>query len=417
LSKGASNWSIDNPDCTLILTNPPFGTSEADSLTSDDREQFNVSSTKGQYLFLQKMIDCTIPGGEICTVIDEGVLNTESGMSLRKHILQTCKIKAIVNLPLETFKPNKINVKSSLLFLEKRENKDDFDDQYKITIVKILSLGYQGSGDKIRGFDFDRLIVEIENQMLNQSGANYREGYCWEAYDIDSQIFYNDQTHRFDFKYWKTITREKINMLIDDGQPTVQTLNTIATIRGKSPSADSYVDETDGHAIVIKAGNINKFGNLNIQNADWIEKSLFDEYVELSKTEGKNALVIKKNDVLLASTGDGTLGKCGVFNLKIPAIPDGHVTVIRVNSKQINPSYLADYLRLGFGSEQIERLYTGSTGLIELTPDQVDSIVVDLKKSIAEQKLLSKQIRKIETRYSKKVTEAETLLDTTKSIF
>ena len=417
LSRNATNWSVCNSDCTLILTNPPFGTSESDSLTSDDKAQFYVQSTKGQYLFLQKMIRCTVAGGEICTVIDEGVLNTDSGKELRAYILRACKIRAIVNLPAETFKPNKINVKSSLLFLEKRENMDDFDDNYKVAIIKIASLGYQGSGDKIRGFDFDKLLNEIETQVLEQTASDYREGSYWEAYDIDSKKLYNDNTHRFDFKYWETVTRSNIDNLKKAGNPTVKQLNTIKTIRGKSPSADSYVDEVDGYAVVVKAGNISKLGNLHLENADWIEKSLFDEFVELSKTKNKEAYTIKKNDVLLASTGDGTLGKCCVFNLSTPAIVDGHVTVIRIDSKQVNPYYLADYLRLGFGARQIERLYTGSTGLIELTPEQVDSIVVDLKRDVTEQKMLSAQVRKKETAYSKKIAEADVLLDNAKDVF
>jgi len=416
LSKYASNWSSEMPDCTLILTNPPFGTSEADSLSSDDKEQFGVSSTKGQYLFLQKMIACTITGGEICTVIDEGVLNTESGADLRSHILRTCRLRAIVNLPPETFKPNKINVRASLMYLEKRTELDDFEDQYKIAIVKISSLGYQGSGDKIRGFDFGKLIREIETTILDQTEAAYRTGYHWEAYDIDSQEIYDDPTHRFDYKYWKTTTRESIKTLKEAGNLTIETLNMIPTIRGKSPSADSYVDEEDGYAVVVKAGNISKLGNLSLENADWIEKTLFDEYVELSKTDGRDAFIIKKNDVLLASTGDGTLGKCCVYTQNGPAIPDGHVTVIRVNAKLIDPFYLADYLRLGFGAEQIERLYTGSTGLIELTPDQVNNIVVDLKSGITEQKQLSRQIRRIEKSYTKKLDEAEKLLDDSRTV-
>lgn len=75
LAKTAINWSVDTPDCDLILTNPPFGTSETDSLSSNDWAQFDIRSGKGQHLFLQKMVLSLKPGsGEFCTVIDEGVL-------------------------------------------------------------------------------------------------------------------------------------------------------------------------------------------------------------------------------------------------------------------------------------------------------------------------------------------------------
>jgi type I restriction enzyme M protein len=419
LSNSSRNWSTETPDCNLILTNPPFGTSESDSLSLSDMEQFSVSSSKGQYLFLQKMINATVSGGEICTVIDEGVLNTDTGKDLREFILQNCKIIAIVNLPNETFKPNKINVKSSLLYLEKRENPDlDFEAIYKVTICKFESSGYQGSGDKIRGFDKERFLQEIEKNVLDQSFGSIRSGYNWKAFDVDIQDIYHDTTYRFDYKYWDFDTRNEIKKLLDLGNPTILQINLIPTSRGKSPSADSYVDEQDGYALVIKAGsNISKLGNLITADSDWIEKSIYEEFIEKSIELESNLNIIQEGDVLLSSTGDGTLGKCCVFDITKPAIADGHVTIIRIDKTQIDPYYLADYLRNGFGASQISRLYTGSTGLIELTPEQVDRIVIDTRNNIDEQRKLSKQLRTMEDDYVAKLKEADDILENTKDIF
>jgi type I restriction enzyme M protein len=85
-------------------------------------------------------------------------------------------------------------------------------------------------------------------------------------------------------------------------------------------------------------------------------------------------------------------------------------------SEQMDPSYLADYLRLGFGSVQIDRLYTGSTGMTELTPAQVNSIVIDSKGTVEEQKRLSAQVRKAEKSYAKKREEADSVLVNIKNI-
>lgn len=418
LSNDSVNWTTAAPNCNLIMTNPPFGTSEGDSLSQSDMQQFDVSSSKGQYLFIQKMIQCCVSGGEICTVIDEGVLNTDSGSNLRKYILQHCKIICVVNLPNETFKPNKINVKSSLLYLEKRVTPDvDFEDNYKVTICQFDSLGYQGSGDKIRGFDKEKFIKEIEQNVLNHSLGKQRSGYNWKAFDIDVSEIYTDTTYRFDYKYWDIETRKQIKKLADLKNPTIKELNLIPTSRGKSPSADSYVDEQDGYAIVIKAGsNISKLGKIITTDSDWIEKSVYDEFVEKAKELESNLNLVKKWDILVSSTGDGTLGKCCVFDVDIPAIADGHVTIIRVDKKKIDPYYFADYLRNGFGAVQISRLYTGSTGLIELTPEQVDRIVIDIRKDIKEQKELSKKLRKTEDTYVKKLQEAESILVSTKGM-
>ena len=416
LSFNAQNWNVNKPDCNLIMTNPPFGTAEGDSLSKTDKQQFAVSTTKGQYLFLQKMIDSTVAGGEICTVIDEGVLNTGKGMELRKYILSKCIVKAIVNLPLETFKPNKINVKSSILYLIKRENEDvDLEENYKVTFCTVDSLGYLGSGDKIRDFDFELFFSEIKEKVLDQTISNHRNGYHWTAFDIWSDKIIQDEYYRLDYKYWDPDVINKYEKLKQDNYPTIKSLNLINTSRGISPNSDCYVDEKDGYALVIKAGSsISRFGELIIDsNSDWIEKNIYDEYLQRAEELNENRNIVKNGDVLLASTGDGTLGKCCVYDKKFPAIADGHVTIIRVDKKVIDPYYLADYLRCGFGASQINRLYSGSTGLIELTPEQVDVILIDImldKEGVDIQKKKSKSIRNIEKKYQKQIEKAEKTL-------
>lgn len=414
----ACNWNAIAPDCNIIITNPPFGTAEGDSLTKTDMSQYVVSSTKGQYLFLQKMIASVVPGGGICTVIDEGLLNTDSGTDLRKHILQYCRVKAVLSLPSETFKPNKINVRSSILYLEKRESPDiDFEDHYNVCFCAIDSLGYLGSGDKVRGFDSETFFNEIRKNILNQALGTPRKGYHWNAYDLDATMIGQSKYSRLDYKFWDVSVLNGISSLTAKKNPTIKSLNLITTTRGRSPSADSYVDESDGYAIVIKAGSgISKFGTLLVENSDWIEKSVYDEYVAKSEEECTNINLVRPGDVLLASTGDGTLGKCCVYDAEYPAIADGHVTIIRVDSNIADPYYLADYLRNGFGAMQINRLYTGSTGLIELTPEQVDCIVVDVLDDVKHQKELSTKTRQLEKLYAQKITEAEELLVLSQSV-
>ena len=165
-----------------------------------------------------------------------------------------------------------------------------------------------------------------------------------------------------------------------------------AVSRGRSPVATSYVDAGDGHAVVIKAGsNISKFGEIDIEGADWIEKAVFDELDDKYK--------LQSGDVLLSSTGTGTLGKASVWRDNTPAIADGHVTIIRCDAAVVDPTYLADYLRTGFGHVQIERLYTGSTGLIELTREHVDAILVDLLEDVEAQQAASATLRQGESSY------------------
>lgn len=404
LASTSKIWSITSPDIDLIITNPPFGTSETEAMAADDLGQFPVKGAKGQILFLQKMIQAIKPGGEICTVIDEGLLNTEQAAALRGYIMEHMIIKGVVRLPDVTFKPNKINVKSSVLHMTKRDAPvPDLDGEYPVFFLDVQTLGYQGSGEAIRNLDFKSVVEEVAKQYHGKSrqavGAS-QKGTHWRWFTRSSTELAKDPTKRFDLKYWDTAITDQIDKLLEDGAKNIKKINTLTTRRGKSPVSSLYVDEEDGHALVIKAGtNINKHGTVS-EDGDYIEKSVYDDMKPVHVQDG---------DVLLSSTGDGTLGKCAVYRGSKPAIFDGHVTLIRVDQKKVHPEYLCDYLRAGFGAAQIARLFTGSTGLIELPPDLVDRILVKLP-TLAEQVKRSNQLRAAEATYSSSLGAAQALL-------
>jgi type I restriction enzyme M protein len=410
LSKKSTIWSFGDPKADLIITNPPFGTSEADSLTKADLEQYPLQTPRGQLLFLQKMVGSVKPGsGEICTVIDEGVLNTESAADLRRWLLRTCRLKMVIRLPEVTFKPNKINVRSSVLYLGRFEHEDlDQESKYDVAFVDVKSLGYQGSGVPIRGFDELAFMEEIEKFFRKPTKDGRHVADAWATFRVPISKIYADPTCRFDLKFWEPLIVESLQKLSSNSCPTLQNLSDVGIRRGKSPASESYVDESDGYALVVKAGsNISKYGEL-IETGDFIEKVVFEEM---------GGCQLQVGDILLASTGTGTLGKCCVFRSKKPAIADGHVTIIRLDQTKIHPEYVCDYLRLGFGASQIQRLFTGSTGLIELTPDQVKSILIELEPELEKQIKISKTLREIERRYLSALEAAESEFDSMRHEF
>lgn len=403
----------DDGKAHLILTNPPFGTSEAESLTKESARGYEIYSTKGQALFIQLMIRSAHPDSLIVTVIDEGVLNTASYADLRRHILRTCRIEAVLELPEETFKPNKINVKSSVLVLRRRDETDeDLSDDYPIAFVKIGSLGYEGSGDEIRGFDLARLISEVAAiQATNLKSNRLADGYAWSAFSVQSKAVIKDRSFRVDVRYWHPDVRLTVAELgAVSGVMTIKEMNTIETRRGKSPPAAEYVSASEGFAIVVKSGsNISKEGELVLEGGDYIEQPLYQDYLAKGMT-------LQDGDILLSSTGDGTLGKCCVYRNKDdagntrPGIPEGHVTVIRVNQANVYPEFLCDYLRKGFGKDQIARIFTGSTGMIEIAPEEVDEVLVPPLPSREQQEELSNLLRNSERRATEIAGESAKML-------
>jgi type I restriction enzyme M protein len=420
----ANGLTINDGKAHLILTNPPFGTSEGESLDPKDIERYEISSKKGQSLFIQKMIMSIHKDSRIVTVIDDGVLNVSSDAELRKYVLTECRVEKVVSLPAETFKPNKINVKSSVLVLKKRDGIDaDLEDNYQIEFIKIDSLGYDGAGEEIKGFDINRLIEEISSkEAADLPSDKYYQGYFWTGFSVNSLEVIEDENHRFDVKYWDIgIVKKMEKIRADSSSKTIKEINLIETRRGKSPESSEYVSQSDGYALVIKAGsNVSKNGTL-ITDGDYIEEDYFNEkYANVDKFK---EIVLLDGDILLSSTGDGTLGKCCVYRNKdengntLPAILDGHTTLIRANQENIYPEYLCDYLRKGFGSEQIERLYTGSTGLIEIQPGEVDRIVVSSLPTIEEQKSISQRLRKTESETENSVKQLLNKLQEEERVF
>jgi type I restriction enzyme M protein len=392
----------DDGRAHLILTNPPFGTSEAESLSEESAQTYEIQSSRGQLLFIQLMIRSAHTDSLIVTVIDKGVLNTASYAELRRLILQKCRIEAVLELPDETFKPNKINVKASVLVLRRRgESDEDLSDNYPIAFVSIKSLGYEGSGSDIRGFDLNRLIEEVSSIDVSALREDeLAEGYMYSAFSVQSKTVATTRSLRMDVSFWNPSIRMVVDQLKSEtGGRSVEELNTIETKRGKSPPAAEYVSASEGYALVVKSGsNISKNGDLVAEGADYVERAYFQsEYID------KNAdRALQDGDVLLASTGDGTLGKCCVYRnaddkgQTKPGIPEGHVTVIRVDQSSIWPEYLCDYLRKGLGHDQIVRLTTGSTGLVEIATEDVNEVLIPRLPSIAEQKKISNQLRNSE---------------------
>lgn len=72
-------------------------------------------------------------------------------------------------------------------------------------------------------------------------------------------------------------------------------------------------------------------------------------------------------------TGVGTTGRVAPYLHQQEALPDNHVTVLR--SDKVDPLYLAVFLNSVLGQLQIERQIKGSSGQIEIYPDDIAKIV------------------------------------------
>jgi len=83
-----------------------------------------------------------------------------------------------------------------------------------------------------------------------------------------------------------------------------------------------------------------------------------------------------KHDVIMNSTGWGTIGRTNCVLHDGKTVVDNHVTIIRVKDGACDPVYLAVYLNSRAGLMQTDKWLSGSSGQIELYPEDIAGFVV-----------------------------------------
>jgi len=103
----------------LILANPPFKGSIDESEMSDN---FRIKTKKTELIFLELMYNSLANGGRCAVIIPNGVLfgNSNAHKSIRKLILENCRLDAVISMPSGVFKPY-AGVSTAVLFFTKGE--------------------------------------------------------------------------------------------------------------------------------------------------------------------------------------------------------------------------------------------------------------------------------------------------------
>lgn len=89
---------------------------------------------------------------------------------------------------------------------------------------------------------------------------------------------------------------------------------------------------------------------------------------------------VRRGDVLLNSTGRGTLGRAACYQFDGPALCDNHVAILRPDIKVCHPVYLALFLNSSAGLAQSEQYQTGSSGQLEIYPVHIQQFLIYLPR-------------------------------------
>ena len=153
--------------------------------------------------------------------------------------------------------------------------------------------------------------------------------------------------------------------------------------RGKSPK---YAD--DGNVYVFAQKCNVKLGGIDVSLAKFLDMKTFDKYpVEEYMADG---------DIIINSTGNGTLGRIGIFRDSdrindFVIVPDSHVTIIRIGNQMIK-DYL--FFALKYYQPYLEKVGEGSTNQTELRPSTVAELFIPIPP-IKEQERIVKKLLEV----------------------
>ena len=151
---------------TMILTNPPFGSKVTGAGVLNDfsardgvtiKKGKTVKSMPQEIIFINRCLEFLKPGGRLGIVLPDSVLANGQTQDVRDWMFRWAKLKAVLSLPQETFAPYGAGVKTSILFLEKREillPKEQLElgqeaaneEDYEIYMARIDDIGYDATG-------------------------------------------------------------------------------------------------------------------------------------------------------------------------------------------------------------------------------------------------------------------------------
>lgn len=126
--------------------------------------------------------------------------------------------------------------------------------------------------------------------------------------------------------------------------------------------------------------------------------------------------ILQNFDILINSTGIGTLGRSACIKNKIknPTLADSHLTIVRVDFNKADPLFVSYFLN----SIQtfIENLGEGTSGQQELSREQVKNINIPVPR-ILEQRYISKILGDIDSKIELNQQMKKTLQEIGKVIF
>lgn len=286
----------------LILSNPPFGATikskEVKYIKSFDLGKNGTSERKTQkseILFIERCIQLAKKGtGKIAIVVPEGIMTNSSLQYVRDYILENCELLASVSLPESAFSHFGAGIKSSLLFLRRKKEKEKLGD-YTVFMAVARQVGISSTGRE----EENELYSEKSESIYNQ----------WKLYSKNKSVY----------KKTNNCYTIKLSEINKEGPLNATRYIWKPTFKNKTGKITAIADIVSDK--ITPTSEDNEFSNFALIRMDELQNNpvRIDNVIYCLGNEIEGSLkIVKPGDILLARLGPSMLNRKIVV---VPSIP------------------------------------------------------------------------------------------------
>lgn len=200
----------------LILTNPPFGSvikeaekgkryleqydlryaiSKATTGTEPDESGLAEGAKRGakavkartsiktEILFLERIYHFLKPSGRAAVIVPDGILTNSSLQGVRTWLMEHFQILSVISLPQFAFSHYDAGVKTSILFLRRREDNEQPNDEEAIFMALAENIGYDATGRDTFIKTVEKETPQERTEIWRCDLFDYRVSFEWDTSD------------------------------------------------------------------------------------------------------------------------------------------------------------------------------------------------------------------------------------------
>ncbi len=382
----------------LILTNPPFGAmikrSEKDYLDKYKLGE-DKQNQKTEILFIERCVDFVKSRtGIIAIVLPDSITINSSLQYVRNYIIDKTQILGIVSLPDFTFAHYGATVKSSLLFLRKKDGNEK-KENYKVFMASAEKIGYTATGKDEELNDLPIIHEHFSRFSSNENNFKIDRKYKDKIYIVSISELLG---RRIDTKGYAPKFKE-LKATIENSKNKKSLFSDCIkkSLTGEwgleiNTEQTENIDLKD-YELCYVLRNTNFDNNFNLNYSDialrLIEKNKIKE------------LQLKENDILVEKSGGSPIQPVGrvvlIKNLPKdkPVLFSNFLQKIVIDETRANPSYIYTYLQTLYRVGFMEFIQNQTTGIKNLLLDELYNIQIVLPDKEEQEKIADDLLKKI----------------------